>query len=137
MKRRSKARSWALQIRYAGELGGVGDLTTIAHEHLRKKKAGERGKIYTIRLITRIMDELEVIDGIIARNLTSWPIERLSIIDKNILRIGTCEIMFFDDIPHAVVIDEAIKLAGIYGGTESSKFINGVLDSIVKTKGKD
>ena len=137
MKRRSKARSWALQILYAGEVTGVADLISIADEHLREKRAGERGKEYTIRLINTVMDKLEAIDGIIIRTLTSWPIDRLSIIDKNILRIGTCELLYFSDIPRAVVIDEAIKLAGMYGGTESSKFINGVLDAIVKTEGKD
>jgi N utilization substance protein B len=135
MKRRSKARIWALQIIYAWEISG-GDLFEIAREHLRKKKAGEKGKEYTLRLIPKIEEELEHIDAEIQKTLTTWPIDRLSLIDKNILRIGTCELLFFEDIPEAVVIDEAIILAKIYGGTDSPKFINGILDTVAKQRGK-
>lgn len=135
MKRRSKARIWALQIIYAWELGG-GDLFEIAREHLRKKKAGEKGKEYTLALIPKIKEEIEHIDAVIQKTLTAWPIDRLSLIDKNILRIGTCELLFFEDVPRAVIIDEAVTLARIYGGTESPRFVNGILDTVSKQRGK-
>jgi N utilization substance protein B len=134
MKRRSKSRIWALQIIYMWEVLG-GDLPEIAEDHLDKKRAGERGRDYTLRLISKINEELRYIDEVIEGTLTSWPIERLSVIDKNILRIGTCELLYFIDVPPAVVIDEAIELAIAYGGSDSSKFINGILDSIYKARG--
>jgi len=113
-----------------------GDLQEIAADHLDRKRAGERGSEYTLKLISKIHEELTHIDEVIEGTLISWPIERLSVIDKNILRIGTCELLFFGDIPPAVIIDESINLAGTYGGSESSKFINGILDAILKLKGE-
>jgi N utilization substance protein B len=136
MRRRSKARIWTLQIIYAWEIGG-GDLLDIAHEHLRKKRAGEKGKDYALRLIDVIRQNLETIDNLIATALTSWPIERLSIIDKNILRIGTCELLFFGEVPHAVVIDEALRLAARYGGADSVKFVNGILDAVARGRDRN
>jgi len=134
MRRRSKARIWALQIIYAWELLG-GNLLEIATLHLDRRKAGEKGRDFTLDLISMIDEKLEPIDRIIEESLTSWPIDRLSIIDKNIIRIGVCELLFFDDTPRAVVIDEAINLATAYGGVDSARFINGVLDAISKPAG--
>ncbi|MFQ6103190.1 MAG: transcription antitermination factor NusB [Candidatus Glassbacteria bacterium] len=134
MKRRSKSRIWALQIIYTWEIID-GELQEIARDHLSRKLAGEKGKKYTLQLVSKISEELKRIDEVIGEALTSWPIDRLSVIDKNILRIGICELLYFDDIPRAVVIDEAVKLAHAYGGIESSRFINGVLDAVSDTKG--
>jgi N utilization substance protein B len=135
MKRRSKARIWALQIIYAWEISG-GDLSAIATEHLRRKRAGQKAREYTLKLIPMLAEKLEHIDAVIEKTLTAWPIDRLSVIDKNILRIGTCELLFFNDIPPAVIIDEAVTLARLYGGTDSPKFINGVLDTVSKFRGE-
>ncbi len=136
MRRRSKARIWTLQIIYAWETGN-GDLLEIAHEHLKKRQAGEKGRDYALRLVTAIGQNLETIDELIRGALTSWPIERLSIIDKNILRIGTCELLCFEEVPHVVVIDEALKLAGRYGGADSAKFINGILETVSRIRGQN
>jgi N utilization substance protein B len=135
MKRRSKARIWALQIIYTWEILG-GDPVGITESHLNQRKAGEKGREYTRKLVSKIKDELPNIDSVLEKTLTAWPIERLSIVDKNILRIGACELLYFSEIPRAVVIDEAIKLADLYGGVESARFINGILDSIAMTTGE-
>jgi N utilization substance protein B len=112
-----------------------GNLHEIAAEHLDRKNAGKMGRAFTLKLISKIDKELEHIDKIIEGSLTAWPIERLSVIDKNIIRLGTCELLFFGDIPRAVVIDEAINLATTYGGVDSAGFVNGVLDAISKPGG--
>jgi len=60
----------------------------------------------------------------------NWRIERLSVIDKNILRVGICELLFHPDIPGKASINEAINLSHMFGGDDSPRFVNGVLDSI-------
>lgn len=72
------------------------------------------------------------IDQLIADHLINWTIDRISPVDKTILRIAIYEILHEEDIPYAVSINEAVELAHRYGDDQSSKFINGVLSEIVK-----
>ncbi|MFT5170203.1 MAG: transcription antitermination factor NusB, partial [Candidatus Omnitrophota bacterium] len=72
------------------------------------------------------------IDDIIRKYAANWQLERMAVIDRNILRLGTFEIMFADEIPPKVTINEAVELAKKYGDSESGKFVNGILDKIHK-----
>ena len=74
---------------------------------------------------------LKEIDGVIAEYSENWDIDRMPIIDRNILRLATYELLFMDDIPPKVTIDEAVELANRYGSVNSGKFVNGVLDKIM------
>lgn len=84
------------------------------------------------QLVTGVHHEMEKIDSIIEKYLINWTLERISLVDKAILRIALYEIIFIEDIPHAVSINEAIELAHKYGDENSSKFINGILSEIIK-----
>ena len=68
--------------------------------------------------------------NLIIKKLKNWDLKRIALIDKLILRLSLTEMFFFDDVPHKVSIVEGVEIAKIYGNNESSKFINGVLDSI-------
>lgn len=73
------------------------------------------------------------IDGIISESLKNWKFDRISLVDRSILRLGTYEIFFSQTpVPHPVVINEAVELAKRYGTEESGSFVNGVLDAIRK-----
>ena len=130
MRRRTKARVWALQILYANEF---------RKEPLRKtfdlffseREVSEEKKAYTERLIETFEANRSDVDRMIEGSLANWRMDRLSIIDKNILRIGICEILFHPDVPGKASINEAINLSHMFGGDDSPRFVNGVLDSIL------
>jgi N utilization substance protein B len=79
-------------------------------------------------LVSTVLENRERIDGLIARFAPAWPLAQIAIVDRNILRLGICEIIF-DLVPVKVAINEAVELAKTYGGESSSKFVNGVLGS--------
>ena len=75
---------------------------------------------------------LQEINGYITKYATEWPLEQITIVDRNILRIGVYELVFNDDIPSRVAINEAIEIAKTFGSEASGKFVNGVLGAIYK-----
>lgn len=79
-------------------------------------------------LVSTALENRERIDGLIARFAPAWPLDQIAIVDRNILRLGICEIIF-DLVPVKVAINEAVELAKTFGGESSSKFVNGVLGS--------
>ena len=87
-------------------------------------------------LVRGVYAHLEEIDALITKYATNWQLERMAVIDKNIMRLATYELMYADDVPPKVSINEAIDIAKKYGDKDSGKFVNGVLDKINKTEGK-
>lgn len=83
-------------------------------------------------IIQGVMARLPIIDKYIIKYATEWPLEQITIVDRNILRIGVFELVFDDDIPAKVAINEAIETAKAYGSESSGKFVNGVLGAIYK-----
>ncbi len=86
------------------------------------------------RYVKNIFENLEEIDKVIAQYLENWTLDRLSAVDRNVLRLGTYELLYELDVPIEVTIDEAIEIAKRYGTENSGKFVNGVLDRIAKEK---
>ena len=85
-------------------------------------------------MISGVEAHLEAIDAKISQYATNWQLKRMAVIDRNILRLGTYELLYADDIPPKVTINEAVELAKKYGDLESGKFVNGILDKIHKTE---
>ena len=90
------------------------------------------------RLVKGVIDNLEKLDKIIAKSAPEWPIEQITIVDRNILRLGLYELLFGDrkEVPPKVAINEAIELAKSFGGESSGKFINGVLGTVYREIGE-
>ena len=86
------------------------------------------------RYVRNIFENLKEIDNIISQYLENWTLDRLSSVDRNVLRLGTYELLYEADVPIEVTIDEAIEIAKKYGTENSGKFVNGVLDKIAKEK---
>ena len=84
-------------------------------------------------IVYGVKKNLKEIDKYIIKYATEWPLEQITIIDRNILRIGIYELLFNDDIPSKVAINEAIEIAKTFGGNASGKFINGVLGAVYET----
>lgn len=89
-------------------------------------------------LLNTVIDKQKDIDTIIAKAAPDWPLEKISIIDRNILRIGLAELLFSDagEVPPKVALNEAIELAKSFGGETSGKFVNGVLGAVYKEMGE-
>jgi N utilization substance protein B len=129
MGHRRKAREYALQGLYMHEIGRrpVGEI--IALDWVEKSIPDDI-KQFTINLISGSIEHLDEIDAIIRAHSKNWKIERLSAVDKSILRISIYAMNYLKDIPQVVTINEAIELGKIYGGENSGQFINGILDAI-------
>ena len=85
---------------------------------------------YAIETVKGVIEKIESVDKVIAEYAPNWPIEKITPVDRNILRLGVYELKFSNDIPPKVAINEAIELAKAFGGGASGRFVNGVLGSI-------
>lgn len=131
-RKRSRARGWALQVLYAWESRGERDrLPNLLSEFISTRRIGAEAQEYLETLITTLDLYLEPIDQTVTASLLNWRMERLSIIDRNILRLAAAEMLHLA-IPPRVVIQEALQLAEKYGTNESPRFINGVLDALMR-----
>lgn len=100
---------------------------------IQEKLALEADREFARDLAVGIGDRLDMLDDILAPHLRKWHIKRLSAVDRSILRLALYEILFMENIPDAVSINEALELAKKYSDAKSASFVNGVLDKILKT----
>lgn len=124
MKRRA-AREKALQSLFQIDRSQIDP-----HEAIRYTLQENESDPFLEELVIGTTKNLDEIDKLISNNLEKWTIQRLGNIDRIILRMATYEMMFLDDIPYSVSMDEAIELAKVFGDDDSSKFINSVLSKI-------
>ena len=129
MKRR-KARECALKILYMYEMRQENIEAIIDEFWKESPEKNEEVKEFATILAKGAVNNIKIIDKKISEVALNWQIERMSTIDRNILRIGSFEIMFLPEIPPAVSINEAIELAKKYGTEDSPKFVNGILHKI-------
>jgi len=128
---RRLARELALRVLYRYEEGDT-DLQGAMKSVLEMKVYDKNDKDFSKMLIERTVENIEKIDREIISVLQNWEYDRISVVDKIILRMGACELIYFDDIPSQISINEAIEIGKKYGGNESGRFINGILDAIRK-----
>jgi len=88
-------------------------------------------------LILKVIECNKELDGLIKQRIEHWEFNRLAIIDRIVLRMGICELLYFDDIPPKVTMNEAIEIARSFSTEKSDKFVNGVLDSILADLNRD
>lgn len=129
MGARSTAREAALQLLYAIETAGEPQEVVIRQFWLQTPGDAE-GREYADTLARGIVKARAELDERITAASDNWRVERMTVVDRNLLRIGSYELKFCPDIPRAVAIDEAVEIAKRYGTEESSKFVNGVLERI-------
>lgn len=127
---RSRARSWVLQILYGWDLAGEQGLGGWAREALAGRNVSRRYRAYIDQLLEALDAYLPECDRRLEATMPNWRLERLTAIDRNILRIGVVEMLVMDDVPDTVAIHEAIRLAEKYGSHDSPRFVNGVLDAV-------
>jgi N utilization substance protein B len=131
-KSRHKARELALQTLYACEVSGMDEWKTMLECIGEGRFVAPENMHYAAELVGKTIASLARIDETITRHAANWEMKRMAALDRNVLRLATAELFFFNDVPFKVVIDEAVELAKTYGLDESGKFVNGILDSIHK-----
>ncbi|NQU77756.1 transcription antitermination factor NusB [Candidatus Falkowbacteria bacterium] len=135
MSNRHLARTLAMQSLYEWDFPrtkkNLNALDILAHNQ-KEFAPSFQDEGFSKNLIEGVQKNQTEIDKIIIKYAPEWPIEQITIIDRNILRIGIYELKFADDIPPKVAINEAIELGKTFGGESSGKFVNGVLGSIFK-----
>jgi N utilization substance protein B len=133
---RRLAREAALQILYASEVGGVDAEQAMAgHAEIQGQPAQLKtpeAREFAARLVVGTERSVEEIDPIIAGASEHWRPSRMAVVDRLILRLAVYQMLHVPEVPPVVVIDESVELARTYGGDESSRFVNGVLDAIRK-----
>ena len=135
MRKRSKARDWALKILYQTDITSRAVDWTIESFLTNEEEEKDQEVVeFCKRLVVGVHDNIKTIDEKISQYATNSQLKRMAIIDRNILRLGVYELQYATDIPPKVTINEAVELAKKYGDLESSKFVNGILDKIHKTE---
>jgi transcription antitermination protein NusB len=101
-------------------------------DYSRRKLRVDEAFHYAQALVRGTLDHREEIDGLIRGQADNWRLERMPAVDRNILRLAVYEMLFETDIPKLVVVDEAIELAKKFGSEQSGRFVNGLLDGLLK-----
>jgi len=128
---RRKARELTLKALYACDIAGT-DPERIASDIIVPSLIKSEAKEFSQKLFLKVIENVKQIDNHIRGNTKTWDFSRIGTIERNVLRIGICEFLYFDDIPSTISIDEAIELAKKYAEKDSGSFVNAVLDSVLK-----
>jgi len=138
MRKRTKAREYVLQMLYQLDItqGNWQEiLESFCANNERQDLSGEL-KDFSAQLLGGVVSHLQEIDKKISKYAANWQLERMAFVDRNIMRLGCFELLFRQDIPPKVAINEAVELAKKYSGLESGKFVNAILDQIKIEKEK-
>ncbi|SEN86650.1 transcription antitermination factor NusB [Actinacidiphila rubida] len=136
MAARNKARKRAFQILFEAEQRGASP-TTVMADWIRLARTDERQPPvtdYTRQLVEGYTGHAARIDELLSGYSVGWTLDRMPVVDRNVLRLGTYELLWEDDVPDAVVLDEAVQLAKEFSTDESPSFVNGLLGRLMELK---
>lgn len=135
---RRSGRAYALQLLYARDGDPSTDVAgaAVSWADVFDLDVDPQAQRFARELVAAASERSSEIDELIAAASKNWRIDRMSRVDRNILRLGACELLAFRDVPVKVVINEAVELAKRFGTAESSAFVNGVLDRIAGAAGR-
>lgn len=135
---RSRARAWCVQVLYRWESQDrTGSIRDSLVETVATRRVSPRRLPYVRLLATTLDEHLPDVDRALQRALDNWRLERLGTLDRAVLRVAAAEMLYLEEVPPKVSIQEAIRLAEQYGGPDSPRFVNGVLDALYKGLGGD
>ena len=134
MSNRHLSRTIAMQTLYEWDFNGQKekDLNDLLIYNLAEFAPGFDDKGFAQHLVEGVFKNIKEIDELIKKYATEWPLEQITVVDRNILRIGIFELKMDPEIPSKVAINEAIEVAKAFGGESSGKFVNGVLGALYK-----
>ena len=140
MANRHLQRSIAMQSLFEWDFQGRNDekIEMITNRNIQEFAPGVEDALFVRSLVSGTLEKRKDIDALIEKCAPEWPLEQVTVIDRNILRLGIYELMFgnYNEVPPKVAINEAIELAKTFGGESSARFINGVLGTIYREMGE-
>ena len=133
---RSQCREWALQFLYQAEFAGAHRPEALERfwNHFQTEDAPPA---YLLELVEGVTSHLEELDVFIVRYSEHWRLERMTIVDRNLLRVAVYELLYQPHIPPKVVINEAVEMAKRFGSEASGGFVNGILDQVRLSVGRE
>jgi N utilization substance protein B len=134
MGSRHQARERALQILFQHDIHGKTDIRL--DEFWREYSASDESREFAERLVRGVLEHQKELDATIGKYATNWTVSRMPIVDRNILRAGLYELLWLDEVPAKVTMDEAVELAKSFGDNDASKFVNAVLDKALATESR-
>ncbi len=140
MSHRHLARPIIMQVLYQWDFREkpTAVLPAIIEQNIQEFGNGLESNVqYIEETVQGIVDNIDTLDALIKKYAPHWPLEQMSLVDKNILRIGVYELHLVKSIPHRVAINEAIELAKNFGGPSSGKFVNGILGAMYNEMPKE
>ena len=130
MRKRTQARIYALQILYQIDITGE-PVDVVLGRFWEGMEHGPEERDFAIQLARGAIENLERIDELIAEHSEHWEIDRMPAIDRSILRSAAYELLYRDDIPRKVVINEAVEMAHRFSTPDSGKFVNAIMDKLM------
>ncbi len=137
MRKRTLAREHSLKLLYQINMSGLEEAPSVRSSYWEGLPTPAEDEViqFAERLVNGTIEQLGFIDGIISKYAENWNLARMAVIDRNVLRAATYELLFLaDEIPPKVVINESVNLAKKFSTEESGRFVNGVLDKINHTE---
>lgn len=131
MAARSKARKRAVDLLYESDLRGIDAVSTLAE---RLAQADPPVPAYTVELVEGVTGNLRLLDGVLGEHSEGWTVDRMPAVDRAVLRLALYELLVREDVPDAVVIDEAVELAKSLSTDESPRFVNGILGRVLRER---
>ncbi len=133
MANRHLARTVAMQTLYEWDFNGKKpNLDDLVKQNIEQFAPGLEETEFVTKLVNGVQEHLAKIDAVILETAPEWPLDQITIIDRNILRLGIYELQFSQEVPPKVAINEAVELGKTFGGESSGKFVNGVLGTLFK-----
>jgi N utilization substance protein B len=136
MSRRSRAREVALQILYREDLNPKQDHESIQRFAAARLRGNKELVAFAVALVNGVLRNRDELDQLLAARAENWSLERMAVTDRNVLRLGSFEILY-TDTPGPVAINEAVELSKRFGSSHSSQFVNGVLDRFLSDRAQD
>jgi len=132
---RRDAREWVVQMLFELDLNPKE--TAVLFEHFwAERDPDPESRRFAEATVLGVIENRPVIDEAISNNADHWDLSRMKVIDRNVMRMGVYEILFRGDIPPVVSINEAVDIAKYFSSRESGKFVNGILDKVMKESGR-
>ena len=136
MGRRRKAREIVLQALYEAEFSD-GPLDAVIDRQIHQRDPNPETAEYARELFGRTVAHRDELDAMIESGLDNWEMDRVALVDKNILRFALAEVLYFPDVPSRVIINEAIEIAHRYSSADAGRFVNGLLDRLIREHRRD
>ena len=133
MANRHLSRTVAMQTLYEWDFNGKkSPVKELAQYNIEQLAPGMEDPTFVYELLGGVEQNIEALDATITETAPEWPLDQITVVDRNILRLGIYELMFAKEVPPKVAINEAVELGKTFGGESSGKFVNGVLGTLYK-----